>query len=341
MVPAVSCYGGRDGDAPHLGDVIKRFWVDKRGLICANYTVFSLECSYGLLRVLFAKTSINSYILRMRSQEIVVSPKAQLRETRLAEYVSRLQSQGRYTFSREEALNALGVSQVALQNSSRRLAQKGRLVSLRAGLYLIVPHEYRAAGAPPPAWFINDLMRHLNHPYYVGLLSAAAIHGVAHQQPQEFQVVTDVPQRPIVVGRVRIRFVVKKEIETSKIQMVKTETGAMRVSTVEVTALDLVHYPKVAGHLGNVATVLIELAEQMDSERLVAAVECSKEVASTQRLGYLLEFLGYGALVQPLAQWLAGRCPRLIALRPDLPKANATQNKRWKLWVNEYIDIDL
>ena len=36
----------------------------------------------------------------------------------------------------------------------------------------------------------------------------------------------------------------------------KTETGAMRVSTPEATALDLLRYLEGAGHLGNVATVL-------------------------------------------------------------------------------------
>jgi hypothetical protein len=49
------------------------------------------------------------------------------------------------------------------------------------------PLEYREAGGPPASWFIDDLMRFLGQPYYVGLLSAAAIHGAAHQQPMVFQ----------------------------------------------------------------------------------------------------------------------------------------------------------
>ena len=32
------------------------------------------------------------------------------------------------------------------------------------------------AGAPPPLHYIDPLMRHLGHPYYVGLLSAARLH---------------------------------------------------------------------------------------------------------------------------------------------------------------------
>jgi len=48
--------------------------------------------------------------------------------------------------------------------------------------YVLVPLEYLHAGAPPPSWFIDDLMKAMERPYYVGLLSAAGIHGASHQQ---------------------------------------------------------------------------------------------------------------------------------------------------------------
>jgi predicted transcriptional regulator of viral defense system len=60
---------------------------------------------------------------------------------------------------------------------------------IREGFYVIVPLEYASSGILPPEWFIDELMKFLRQPYYVGLLSAAAIHGAAHQQPQEFHVV--------------------------------------------------------------------------------------------------------------------------------------------------------
>jgi hypothetical protein len=34
-------------------------------------------------------------------------------------------------------------------------------------------------------------MKYLGREYYVGLLNAAALHGSAHQQPQEFTVITN------------------------------------------------------------------------------------------------------------------------------------------------------
>jgi hypothetical protein len=44
------------------------------------------------------------------------------------------------------------------------------------------------------------------------------------------------------------------------VQSVKTPTDTMRVSTPESTAVDLVHFAKVSGHLDNVVTFLMDLS---------------------------------------------------------------------------------
>ena len=120
-------------------------------------------------------------------------------------WVEQLQSRGRYTFTRTEAESGTGRSFVAAQSALRRMKQQQRIVSPRRGFYVIVPPEYRATGSPPASWFVDDLMHHLGQPYYVGLLSAAAIHGAAHQQPMVFQVVTNKPTREMRAGKVIIR----------------------------------------------------------------------------------------------------------------------------------------
>ena len=37
-------------------------------------------------------------------------------------------------------------------------------------------------------------MKYLNKTYYVGLYSAAMFHGAAHQQPQEFYIISEKPK---------------------------------------------------------------------------------------------------------------------------------------------------
>jgi predicted transcriptional regulator of viral defense system len=270
----------------------------------------------------------------MRSKKVIVRPR------NLSDFVDRLQASGRYTFQREEARSALGVSEIALQSAARRLAAKGRICAPRRGFYVIVPVEYSNPGAPPPSWFIDDLMKFHEHPYYVGLLSAAALHGAAHQQPQVFQVVTDTTLRPITVGRTRIRFFLKRRFVGTPATEVKTETGAMRVSTPEATALDLVRYVGSAGQLGNVATVLSELSEKINPERLVKTARAEVELSVVQRLGFLLEQFAAPRVTAPLAEWLATRRPRPVPLRPERKPKVTEKNARWQILVNEPVEVD-
>lgn len=255
-------------------------------------------------------------------------------------FVEALQASGRYVFTRDEALKAIRVSDIALKNALWRLAKAGRVVSPRRGFYVIVPPEYRATGSLPPSWFIRDLMAYLRRPYYVGLLSAAALHGAAHQAPQEFQVVTDRPLRPIEVGRGRVQFVKKSHLAKTPTVSVKTPTGEIRVSTPEASALDLVRYPEHAGFLSNVATVLRELADRLDPRALVRAAEAEDELAYAQRLGYLLDRIGRADLAAPLAEWLGAKAPRIVPLRPDRPMAGVPRAARWRLAVNEEVEIE-
>jgi predicted transcriptional regulator of viral defense system len=259
---------------------------------------------------------------------------------RLSAFLDALQGRGRYTFDRAEGRRELGSTPEALEAAVRRLTAKGRLVVPRRGFYVIVPVEYRSAGAPPPDWFIADLMRFEGKPYYVGLLSAAALHGAAHQQPQEFQVVTDGPLRSAKAGRVRIRFFTKATAGSTPVVDMRTQTGSMRVSTPEATALDLVRYVKRAGHLGNVATVLQELAEKLDAKRLLAVARKDIEIAHVQRLGHLLDAVGAASAAKLIAAWISEQRPRRVLLRPGSRRPIREEDPRWRVSVNEHVEID-
>jgi len=265
---------------------------------------------------------------------------SQIEGDRLSDLVDSLQAAGQYVLSREYALAALGVSDEALKKAVQRLVVKRRLAAPRRGFFVIVPVEYREAGAPPPSWFLDDLMKFLGQPYYVGLLSAAALHGAAHQQPQEFQVVTKKQLRSITAGRGRIRFLRKLHLERTPTLEVKTETGTMRVSTPEATALDLLRYVEAAGHLGNVATVLAELAEKIDAELLAQAAKNEEELTTAQRLGYVLGHVGGSEAAGCLAAWIEERRPRFVPLRPDRPVKRARKDDRWRLLVNEKVEAE-
>jgi predicted transcriptional regulator of viral defense system len=258
----------------------------------------------------------------------------------LSDFVDALQAKGRYAFDRAEASAALGTSSLMLKKAVKRLGSKSRIVIPKRGFYVIVPIEYRSAGAPPPSWFIDDLMRHLSKAYYVGVLSAAGLHGAAHQQPQEFQVVTRAAARPIVAGRARIRFLGKRRHEQTPTMELKTETGTMRVSTPEGTAIDLVRYATSAGGLGNVATVLTELAGRIDAALLGEAARAEGGLVHVQRLGHLLDLVGAGERAEELGRIVAEASPRNTPLRPDRPARGCPLDRRWRVVVNEQVEVD-
>lgn len=108
----------------------------------------------------------------------------------ISAYLTQVQSEGRYTISLEELRNKFNVSEKALLQNIYRLKSKKTLAQVRKEFYVIIPPQYLNRGMIPPTLFIDDMMKHLDKEYYVGLFSAAALHGAGHQQPMEFQVVT-------------------------------------------------------------------------------------------------------------------------------------------------------
>lgn len=256
------------------------------------------------------------------------------------EWVEEHQASGRYVFTREDIETGPGGSSVAVQTSLRRLKQKGRITSPRRGFYVVVPPEYRAAGCPPASWFIDDLMSHLDRRYYVGVLTAAALHGAGHQQPMVFQVIADRVTRPMQVGRVRIKVHTRRNFAAMPTTRVETETGTMAVASPETAAFDLVRFFSAAGHWNNIATVLSELAEKIDRDRLLE-ITPHVRLPDVQRLGYLLTIIGEDQLADPLARWLVQRRTTVVRLRTDRPRGDSDIDPCWRLIPNEQVDTDV
>ena len=267
------------------------------------------------------------------------------------QYVEDLAAAGRYHFLLKEAQKALGISAAAVKVTLSRLSKHGVIASPARGFYVIVPPEYRSLGCLPADQFIPALMKTLNLPYYVGLLTAAEYHGAAHQRPQQFQVFLEKRRLPITCGRVRVAFLIRKRLREVAVQSLNTPRGTLLVSTPEATALDLVGYPHQAGGLNNVATVLSELAEKIDSAKLAAAATAAP-VPWAQRVGYLLDLVGAPEKAAPLKQYVRARARESAPLLAQSRKPKAPNSRRprrdkairddgWKLYVNTEVQPDL
>lgn len=263
-------------------------------------------------------------------------------------YLTKLQSEGRVVFTAPEAQAALGISAGALLDAAERQQKRKHLIRPRHGFYVIVPPQFHRWGAPPPPWYIDELMAHSDLPYYVGLLTAAELHGAGHQPVTEFQVITDRQLGPIRAGRSQLVFRYRKDMEgvADGIEQRKTDTGRMKISGAELTALDLLRYPRATGGLDQIATVLVDLGPQIDPDRL-AALSGAFERSVAQRLGYLLERLGYRERTDALHDALTrGGEMFWVELDPlegadrDFSSAVVERAKRWRVKVRRLPEPD-
>jgi predicted transcriptional regulator of viral defense system len=259
---------------------------------------------------------------------------------RASNFIAELAARGRYSFVSAEAGQALGVSKDATKLALYRLAKQGLIASPGRGFYIIVPPEYRALGSLPADQFIPALMAHYGQPYYAGLLTAAQYHGAAHHRPQEFQVVTAPARRTVEAGSVRVAFFLRKNVAEIPVQSLNTPRGSIRVSSPEATAFDLVGYQERIGGLDLVATVLADLAEAIDPDKLVATAEKSP-IPWSQRLGYLLERVEGHDRVKSLKAYVGNHARDVTRLLPSASSMRGERNSDWKLDVNAEVEPDL
>ncbi len=136
-----------------------------------------------------------------------------VRRPAVSRHASSLLSEGRTVFTTEEAEQALGVGHGAFLDAAERLQRREALLDPRQRFYVVRPPQFASGGTPPPAWYIDNLMRHEGRPYYVKLLKAAELHGATHQAVMEFQAVPPKHLPRIRAGRSLISSSFRKDID--------------------------------------------------------------------------------------------------------------------------------
>ena len=255
----------------------------------------------------------------------------------LRDWVLALPSQGRFTFTTSEARAASdGASDAAVAAALDRAEADRLIASPVRGFHVVLPLEDRGTGNPSWRLFLDPLMTHLGLPYYVGLLTAASIHGASGQAAQVVQVVTPHPRRPVRLGRLVIEFVVRRMAAKAPVELRTTPSGRMRVATPELVALDLVRYPGRAAGWGNVATVLHDLAPSLRRTGMRDALAVAPATPELQRLGHLLERVGAEPVLGVLEAELATRRVSWVPLDTGDVRTGfeAARDPRWHVVVN-------
>jgi predicted transcriptional regulator of viral defense system len=264
---------------------------------------------------------------------------------KLSDWVETLQRKGNYSFSLKQIKEDLSsYSEEAIKSSLRRLSKKNKIISIHKGYYLIIPPQYSMRGILPPSLFLDGFMKFLERPYYVGLLNAAAFFGAAHQQPQEYFVVTTFPVlRPTNKKGIKVNYISKKSFDSKLLIDRKTESGYLKVSSPILTAVDLIQFEKRVGGINRVATVLNELVEEIKAENFDSIFFDEVPATTIQRLGYLIEYeIGNITLADKL--YISSLDHGIKYFRIPLKASSQTKGfsslNRWKVIVNIEIEID-
>lgn len=268
----------------------------------------------------------------------------------LGSYIKNIRTKGRKSFTAKEAIKELGVTQQQFNDRIHYLKKSGEIISPSRGFYIIVAPEEIPQGAPNAADLTIMLMKHLKQDYYACLLSAAQQYGAAHQRPMIFQVMVNKQMKPLRFGAIGINFIYKKSLDALPTQDFTKKVGYLKVSSPELTAMDLVLYTRKSAGLGNVATVLYELIDSIDADNLVALAKQTNGKGWVQRLGYILEQLDSdddksakhkAKVIDKLAKYLAKQELTYLKLTPELPSKGCSRDSKWKIIENTTVESDL
>lgn len=268
----------------------------------------------------------------------------------LEQYLDDCLAHGRSYFSGKAARKALDIAPRNFAAAATRLIKKGRLAIPRHGFFLILRPEDKVSGAPDPVRWIDPLMKYQRLDYRISLLRAAAFHGSSHQAAMVFQVVVSRQLRDFELGRHRLQFLYQAPAAFSRanrsdaLDAIKSDEGFAKMAGLELTLLDCVRYFQKAGGMSAVAQIAKDIGERAEVGKL-AKIAASYENSSVRRLGFLLELAGHERQARALEDFTK-KAKAIVPLNPSIKPLVASldmaaeKNARWKLLLNEHVEID-
>lgn len=260
----------------------------------------------------------------------------------ISEYIREREIRGQVTFTIDDVRGAVNLSDSTIINELQRMVARGRIQIPYRGFYVIMPPQYALKGIIPPTYYIHQLMQVVGKPYYVCLLSAASLHGAAHQRPMQTQVMTVAPRlKPSKMNKL-LDWNYRQSIPSELLIKTNTEIGVMLYSCVELTAVDLVQFANHVGGYQRATTVFAELVENMSMERMRNVIPYTT-ITTIQRLGYLLEFVLdeqqmadqlYYLLKASASKW------KSIVMSNARGRNETCEGNRWHVNMNIEIEID-
>lgn len=259
------------------------------------------------------------------------------------EYIKYLLSIENYSFSLDEVAQATTGSSNSLKFELLRLSDKGEIVNLRKGFYLIITPRYSSAKKLPIQLYCEKLFNYLNRNYYVGLFSAAKFHGSSHQQIHRDYLITEKPKfNDISKNTLDVRFFTASLWSEKNIQQRKSDAGIFRISSPALTIVDLIHHQTKLGGINRMLATIEELTEELIETDVSELLNWYPNKSTLQRFGFLLEELDVKKEFQEMiyADLKVKKIYPVLLSPKSKEKPGAVDNK-WKVDVNVKLESDL
>jgi predicted transcriptional regulator of viral defense system len=261
----------------------------------------------------------------------------------VSDYIWQLLSFEEYSFSLEEVTEKSSKDATAIRRELNRLSEKKEIINLRKGFYLIIPPRYSNSQKLPLQLYAEKLFKYLNRKYYIGLYSAAKIHGASHQQTQRDYFIIETPKlNAIKKQNFDIQFHTTANWPKNNIEKKKSDAGIYKVASPTLTFFDLIHYHTKIGGLNRILASLEELSEELIEQDIRSLLDWYDHKSSLQRTGFLLEeLIGSNNLSDLIFEKLNQKPFYPILLSPKKSEKPGSVNNRWKIDVNLKLESDL
>jgi predicted transcriptional regulator of viral defense system len=240
--------------------------------------------------------------------------------------------QGKRIFTYEDAVKVYGSSNRRLRELLSTLVKRGWLQRIEKGKYLILPFE---AGRERE-WTEHEFIiaSYLIKPYYIGFRSALNYFGYTEQISRTVFVVSTSRKlkSSMEISGVTYRFVFISKHKFFGAKQISVDGGQVNISEPEKTIVDCLDRLRYCGGISEVAKALWYGRDELDFTKMAEYSRRNGNRATSQRLGYLIEMLGFTAdkAVEILLQSMSTRYTPLDTLSE--PKGKHME--RWKVILN-------
>lgn len=213
-----------------------------------------------------------------------------------AELLLRLSAEGKIIFSIAEAQAITGKTYKATASRLSHLVDKGWLIRLVPGKYLIVPLEAGLESIPMVDRYViaREVLAPL--PYYVSHYSAMSLHQMTTQPVNNVYVTVPRQRKSRSIAGVDYYFVYARErFFWGEESIWVTDQGQVQVSDLEKTILDCAVQPHLCGGLGELAKGLWLRKGDLDENHLVSFIRRLDHKAAAKRIGFLLATYDIGS----------------------------------------------